>query len=424
MKKVLIIGYPFPLKQGGSPRVLGLAKYLPEFGWSPTILTPPLDTEPDPAYRIIETGYRDILAFWRKLFRFNAEDDIRKQVKGRFGVTGKKTILDRLMTFTGEIINYPDSEKGWKRFAVDAGDEFLRGEKMDAIISSSAPVIGHVIARELATRYDIPWVADLRDPWTQNHNYSYSRIRRAIDRRLEVKTLADAAALVIVSRPWADNLNTLHRHTKAYVITNGFDPETVNTPPAALTEKFTITYTGLIYPDRQDVGRLFEAVRMLIAEKALDAGRIEIRFYGPVETWMEKEVERRGLSGAVTQYGPASRDIAIRKQRESQVLLLLNWDDPREKGTYPGKIFEYLAARRPILSTGGSEDDVVTGLLRETQAGVNTITIESTVEAIREMYAEYAASGGVTCHGDERAIAAYNQREMAKKYAEVLNSLG
>src|SRR3972149_1131692 len=115
MKKVLIIGYPFPLRHGGSPRLLGLAKYLPEFGWQPIILTAPLSSKADGKVTIVETGYRETLGFWkRRVFKLNANQDDRAQLKQRFGITSQKSLLDWLLTRVGEIVNYPDSDKGWR----------------------------------------------------------------------------------------------------------------------------------------------------------------------------------------------------------------------------------------------------------------------------------------------------------------------
>ena len=423
MKKVLLIGYPFPLRQGGSPRLLGLAKYLPEFGWQPIILTAPLDKKPDPAYQIIETDYRNALGFWINLFRFNPDEDLRRQVKQRFGVASKKSLLDRLLTFAGEIVNYPDSDKGWKPYAVKAGDEIIRREGIDAIISTSAPVTVHIIARELKSRYKIPWLADLRDLWSQNHNYSYSQIRRWFDRRLELKTLSSANALITVSQPWAEKLSALHGGKKTFTITNGFDPQTVNIPPQNLTDKFTITYTGLVYPGKQDPTRLFAALHDLISSGVLNPNHIEVRFYGPTADWLDREIEQYRLSHVAKQYGLVSRDIALQKQRESQLLLLLNWDDPGEKGNYPGKVFEYLAARRPILAIGGSEGDVVGELLGETLSGIHAITVEDIKNALEKMYQQFQSEGRVTSHGDNSKINKYSYREMAKKFAEILDNL-
>jgi glycosyltransferase involved in cell wall biosynthesis len=420
MKKVLLVGYPFPLRRGGSPRLLGLAKYLPEFGWQPIILTAPLEEKPGPGFRIVETGYNDTTGFYARLLRLNPKEDIGKQVKNRLGMTAKKSVVDFFLTLAGEIVNYPDSEKGWKKFAVKTGEELLAQEGINAIISSSAPVTAHVIANQLKRGHKIPWVADLRDLWTQNHNYSYGPLRKLIDRRLELKTLSVADALVTVSRPLAQRLHNLHQGKKVHVITNGFDPETASNLPTNPTDKFTITYTGTIYSRRQDASRLLITLRDLISEGVIDPGMTEVRFYGLEEPGLNKMIEQYKLANVVSQRGTVSRQEALAKQNESQLLLFLDWDDPREKGVFSSKIFEYLSARRPILATGGSDDDVVAGLLRETQAGIHATTVQDIKNALKDFYLEYKATGKVTYQGEDSKINKYNQREMAREFSEVL----
>ncbi|HTY82061.1 MAG TPA: hypothetical protein VMB24_04705, partial [Dehalococcoidales bacterium] len=315
-------------------------------------------------------------------------------------------------------------DKGWKRFAVKQGSDLLSAGEFSAIISSSAPVTAHLIARELKIKFKKPWIADLRDLWTQNHNYSYSAVRKFFDRRLEIKTLSAADALVTVSEPWASKLGELHRNKPVFTVTNGFDPETVNNPPAPLTSKFTITYTGLIYPGQQDTGKLFAALSELVSKGDVEAGKIEVRFYGSAEEWLDKEAEKFGLANMVKQYGQVPRDTAIQKQRESQLLLLLDWDDPREKGTYPGKVFEYLAAGRPILATGGFKENVVAALLRETKAGIQAVDTVEIIGALLDFYGEFKRNGRLAPRGDENIIKNYSQSGMAKKFADVLGKLG
>jgi len=423
MKKVLLIGFPFPLRRGGSPRLLGLAKYLSEFDWQPIILTAPLDEKPNGTYMIVETGYRNALEFWIRLFRFKPDVDIRQQVKQRFNVSAKKSLLDRLLSLAGEIVNYPDSEKGWKPFAVETGNKIIEQESIEAIISSSAPVTGHIVAKELKSRHKIPWIADLRDLWSQNHNYSYSSLRKQADKRLELKTLVKSDALVTVSQPWADKLSTLHNNKTTYAITNGYDPETVNIPEENLTNNFTITYTGLVYLEKQNLTRFFSALNGLLANKIIDPINIEVRFYGTSTDWLEREIKQYRLSNIVSQYGIVSRDVALRRQRDSQLLLLLNWDDPQEKGNYPGKVFEYLAARRPILATGGSKGDVIDELMKETRAGIHATTPENIRKALEMMYMEFKSLDKITWHGDTSKINKYSHREMARKFSEILDSL-
>lgn len=431
MKKVLIIANLFH----ASPRIPGLAKYLPEFGWQPIILTTPIGENPDSRFgppnnikdniRVIETPYHDVLGFWRKLFRFNPDEGITSQVKRRLGVTSKKSVVDSFLTLYGEVFNYPDADKGWRHFAAKAGSELLRKEDIDAVISSSSPVTSHLIAKELKIKHKIPWVADFRDLWTQNHDYHYGHLRKFFERRLELKTLQPADALITVSQPWAEQLEELHKGKTANAITNGFNPDKISKGQVDLTSKFTITYTGNIYPgtERQDPSKFLAALRDLFSDETMDPNEVEVRFYGHEEEWLAREIEKYRLSTIAKEYGVVPREISFEKQRESQLLLLLNWEDQREKGVYPLKVFEYLAAGRPILATGGFGNDVIERLLDETKGGIYCKTVEDIKSSLRELYSEYKLIGKISYSGDTETINKYSHREMARKFAEVLDNL-
>ncbi len=421
LKKVLIITCWYPPNPYPSLRIIGLGKYLHEFGWQPIVLTSSLG-EVSPQFRVIETPYSDALAFWKRLFGFNPNENIRRQVNNRLSGGSKNRLVDFIITRVGEFINYPDLHRGWKPFAVKAGGEVLQKEGVDAILSSSMPVISHLIAKELKTRYKIPWLADLRDLWTQNHNYSYGPLRKLVDRRLELKTLLVADALVTVSQPWAEKLKALHKEKPIYAITNGFDPAEINSPPNNLVTKFTITYTGNIYPKGQDPSKIFAALRDLLSDGAISPKDIEVRFYGRREAWVEREISDCGLLGIVKQKGIVPRDIALERQRESQLLLLLKWEDSQEHGLYTGKVFEYLAARRPILATGGSSD-VVDELLNKTNAGICAPSVEDIKNVLKKLYQEYKLKGKVAYQGEESEINKYSHREMASKFSKVLDQL-
>jgi hypothetical protein len=120
--------------------------------------------------------------------------------------------------------------------------------------------------------------------------------------------------------------------------------------------------------------------------------------------------------------GTVPRDIALEKQRESQLLLLLKWNDPKRRGVYTAKIFEYLAARRPLLAVGGFPD-VVDQLLNETKAGVSGQTEEDIKTVLLRLYREYKSTGAVGYNGNEAEINKYSHREMARKFATVLDGL-
>ena len=419
MKKVLIIAHLLM----ASPRIPGLARYLPEFGWEPIIVTAPTGSKSESNLTIIETDYSETLGFWKKLFGIHPNQDDKARFKARLGINSRTSLIDFALTRVGEIANYPDSDKGWKPFALKAGAEILGKEKIDAIISSSSPVTSHIIASELKAKHHVPWLAELRDLWSQNHNYGYSPARRWIDRRLEVKTLKSSDVLVTVSEPWAEKLSRLHYGKQTRTITNGFDPAEIDSKSIRLTPKFSISYTGMIYPGKQDITRLFAALQTLISSKVIDPARLEVRFYGSQEAWLDKEIERFGIKGIAVQHGQVAKNVALQKQRESQLLLLLDWDDPEERGIYPGKIFEYLAAKRPVLATGGNQDGVVAGLLKSSGAGMWAGDTEAVIEALSQFYSEFKAQGKLVWRGKDSEVQKYSYREMAKKFAEVLDDI-
>jgi len=298
----------------------------------------------------------------------------------------------------------------------------LENEEIATMISSSPPVTTHLIAKELKSKHRIPWIADFRDLWTQNHNYPYSQLRKIIEKRLELKTLSTADALVTVSRPWAEKLKAMHTK-EAFTITNGFDPNIMSDERTNLTSNFTITYTGQIYIGKQDPSKLLAALKDLISLGNIDSQDVEVRFYGPENDLLRKEMERYGLLDVVKQHGIIPRETSFQKQRESQVLLLLNWEDPRERGVYTGKVFEYLAAQRPILATGGFGSDIVKELLDETNSGIYCSTVKEVEKTLEGLYLEYKLKGEVTYSGIRGRINKYSYREMARKFAEIFDEL-
>ncbi|UCG82012.1 MAG: glycosyltransferase, partial [Dehalococcoidia bacterium] len=410
MKRVLIITYYFPPRPAvGSLRPSGLAKYLPEFGWETTILTSRLPGGPSSGFEVIETDYVDAFGFWKDLLGLDAGQNLltqMAQLRKKFHIKSERSVLDFLVTRLGEITAYPDPQKRWRPFAIKAGHEFLQHESVDAIISTSSPATSHIIARELKEKHGIPWGADFRDLWTQNHYYPYSPLRRAIERRLEKKTLREADALVTVCEPAADKLRELHTGKPIHIVTNGFDPDEVNYPESDLTSKFTITYTGNLYPGKQSAEPLFAALSDSIARGTIDASDTEVRFFGAEAGWIDKQARQYGLTDVVRQYGIVPREIALEKQRESQLLLFIQWPDPAE-GYYSAKIFEYLAARRPILAIGGY-DDVASKLLNETKAGIQAATTQGLRITLEELYNEFKVAGRVGYKGDEDAISRYS----------------
>ena len=420
-KKVLLITDSFPPRPGGaSLRMRGLAKYLPGYGWEATVLTVDLPGNPDERYRVIQVPY---------------PGDVTEYIKRKLGLNPQKGLQDQLGVpdqvslakdpLTGKIIKriegwltYPDQKRHWKPVADAAIQVLISRETHHAIVSSSPPEITHLIAKEASREFNIPWIADFRDLWTGNHYYPYDALRKFFDRRLEKETLHAAAALVTVSEPLCKTLRSLHPQKLVVPITNGYDSEEIK--KGDLHDKFSISFTGKLYQGKRDPELLFKVIHNLIGENSIQDD-VLINFYGPRMYWVDELIKKYGLEKLAFQHGIVDRKTALEAQRSSQILLSLNWDNPKDEGVYTGKIFEYLAAKRPILALGGPQG-VVSDLLEETGAGVHLRTEADLKGTINSWYQDYHESGSVKYHGNDK-IYDYNHEKMAERYADLLNSL-
>lgn len=426
MKKVLITSFFFPpCHTIGSVRLGGLAKYLPQFGWEPIILTPQLPGPCPLDIKVIETAYSGDVTFQiKKLLRM----DVHKRLEENLGLplkvreTNNLNLINLLGFFYGMII-FPEEQRTWLPDGVKTGIQFLKKTKVDCILSSGPPFTAHRIAHKLKNYSHTPWIADLRDLWSQNHYYLFGPFFRFIDERIELKTLSNADHLIVVSKPYVAELRKLHKNSRVDFITNGFDPDIVIDHRLPLSRDFTILYSGHIYPGKRDPSLLFKAIRKLIDKNILAPDIIKVKFYGQKQHSVSEQIAKYRLENIVQQLGNVPREIALQEQRTSQVLLLLNWNHPSEVGIFPGKVFEYLAAKRPILALGGPKDGVVSELMRSTQAGVH-VTTESEIERfLLKAYEEFKTIGSVQYTGNVVEIYKYTHLEMVKKFAVVLNSV-
>lgn len=421
MKKVLVVSYHFPPDPAiGSLRISGLAKYLPEFCWEPVILTRRWDRPPEERFHLIETDYHDVVSSFKKKIGLRPSLGVEKQCGLK--IKKKKNPFSHCVNFIEEVVAYPDAHRGWTDYAVTAGDAFLRENRVDAILSTSFPVTCHIIAKRLSEKHGIPWVADLRDLWTLNHYYHYSRLRRLRERRLEVRTLSAADSLITVSEDLAAALRTLHRSKDVFSIPNGFDPEEMASESSPKTGKFTITYAGSLYRGRRDPAMLLRALHELILEDKIKKLDVEVNFFGQKQDWLEEEIKNFDLTDTVKQNGFISREESLTRQRGSQVLLLLLWDHPDETGVYTGKIFEYLTSKRPVLAVGGPKG-VIKTMLKETNAGGYASTVEELKDVLLTFYSEYKTNGSVRYSPDTVNRDAHSQKEMARKFSGILNRI-
>jgi len=426
VKDVLIVGNFWPYVSGGA-RVVGLAHHLHEYGWRPTIVTMPLSQKlDDPRFRVVEVPFAgDIWQRWRKVlvgaFGFSRQRSLLTQMKEKVGSSERKSSLDTCLRLYQEVFGYPDADKNWFQPALKAAREVIASMPVAGMISDF-PFISHLVAARLKAEAKIPWIADFPDLWSQNHNYAYGRMRHWLDKRLERKTLASVDALTTVSEPLAEKLRRLHPASEAHGITHGYDPSIVNDPAEALLPKFTITYTGTFYAEMQNPEPFFAAVAALLREGRIDANRFQVRFYGDQDTWLRALIDKHGLGGVVSLHGRVPKAEIVHRQRESHLLLVLDIER-EERGWTSLKIYDYLAAKRPIIVSGGHPENTLGLLVKEIDTGVQGRTADELKPILAAAYDEFARSGTVAYRGNPERLEQYSHTVMARKFAAILDKI-
>lgn len=278
--------------------------------------------------------------------------------------------LKRLRSALGGLysnaVNLPDARIGWMPHAMSKGRELLEQWKPDVIYATGPPFTGLLVGYRLSKQFDIPLITELRDRWVDDPYDPPPGWRLRIDGALERRVIGRSSALVTVSEPWAEDYRAKYGKPVA-VVYNGYDPEAMEGAASMGSSgdvALRIVYTGGIYPGKRDPTPLFAAMQSL----KLGPDRIRVDFYGTNPDHVWPIANRYDVEPLVHVNPPVTHREAVELQQNADILLLMQWNDPREQGNVPGKLFEYMGARRPILLLG-LENGVPAAFLREREAG-------------------------------------------------------
>ena len=312
------------------------------------------------------------------------------QVESSPTILPPKKERSRLIQLLDAALNFPDKRVGWMPPAYRAGRKLIRQERPDVIFASGPPFTTLLIGYLLSRRSGIPLVVEMRDRWSDDPYYPPPEFELKCRRWLEDMILGHARGITTVSEPWA--MTYAERYRKPVeVVYNGFDPEDfVMLTRDGWMEKNTlrIVYTGGIYPGRRDPSPLFEAIGGHDDLKS----RVKVDFFGTQSEYVLPLAERFGITNRVSVHPRITHAEALKEQSTSDVLLLMQWNDPKEQGNIPGKFFEYLAARRPILILG-LEVGVPATIVRERGAGCCANTAATITDLLRGWIAQKKAHG-------------------------------
>ena len=223
-----------------------------------------------------------------------------------------------------------------------------------------------------------------------------------------------------VSEPLAQQLREFHGK-KTFVVLNGYEPDEF-AGPARLFDRFTILYTGMIYPRRREPGLLFAAVRALADRGVLRPCDLRLVFYGPNHDLTLAMARQAGVEAFVECHGHVKREQALDLQRQAQLLLQLEWNDKRALGIFPGKFFEYLGSGRPVMAVG-PKGGVIDETLRRTGCGRVLSELSELESYLEQVVTAYRAGAAPTANPDSVVLADYTRRRQAQVLAQHLDQL-
>lgn len=366
-KKVLVITYFWPPSGGiGVLRNLKFVKYLRDFGWEPIVYTvenpsyPFLDLnnekEVPEGVQVLKGRIWEPMSLFKKISGRKKNDPLQNIT---VTTSSKKTVIDKFGIWVRGNFFIPDARAGWIKPSVKVLSEFLKENKIDAILTDGPPHTNTVIGMHLSQKFNIPWLADFQDPWTQVDYYQLMPIGKRADakhRALEQEVFKTAKKITIASPSWKRDLEQIGAKN-VDVIYYGYDEADFKSFEKKKTNYFKIFHAGLLGDDR-NLSCFFEVISELILENPELKNILRIEFAGEVDFSNKEAVSNNDLEEITTFHGMISRKDVITHYESSSLLLLPVNRSENAQGRIPGKLFECMRSFVPILVFGPINGDV------------------------------------------------------------------
>lgn len=437
--RILIINYDFPPALSGVRRIVKFARYLPEFGFEPVVLAASpsrrsaLDLEAlaevnEQGYEVVRTMSLDPHYLLGQLLPRRKSGRSGSLLAGPAGAgrpdflpppprrVGSSGIGKSLGSFFRRAL-IPDDRIGWLPFANAAAERIVRSAPTPFVLTSSYPNTSHLVGLHLKKHFRIRWIADFRDGWTQNPYFSrtLTPLHDRLNRRLEREVARQADAILAVSDPIAAHLGSLSDPEKVFVLPNGFDPADYAGIEPLEFEKFTIAYTGTLFLQRTPTA-FFQALRALFDEYPRLADHFQVIFRTKFQPEHELLIRELRLEGVIRNWGLGTHRDALQLQVSAHALLVLEGEGPHSEIMLTQKVFEYLAAVKPILAVAPTTG-ALARLVRRTGTGI--VVPPDDVYRIKERLLDLF-NDEVRFRPDGELIASFTRRELTRDLAAIL----
>ena len=419
MKRALIISYYWPPSGGpGVQRWLKFVKYLPEYNIEPILFVPKNANYPiidNSLADQVDTGLEVISHPITEISKFLPKFEFLKSARaGNISTPANQSLFQKVFFFIRGNLFIPDMKLFWKNSSVNFLSDYISKNNIDAIITTGPPHSVHLIGLELKRKLDVKWISDFRDPWVNlnylNRFHLLSSSKKS-HKSLRNKVLINSDAVIVTSEKLKNLF--LNITTNVFKITNGFDyiNKEIN-----LDKKFSISHVGSLYPERNPKF-LWDVLEELFDGSLFSD--LQLNFIGNTSEKIKKELSKRKFKKSIKFYDYVDYNKATELMFSSQVLLMVEVNDEESSYAIPGKLFDYLNSKRPIISIGPADSEVAQ-ILNNTASGkfFNYHEVHSLKSHIKKLYDRF--KNGSNNSNTNQSIEKYNRKNLTRELSEII----
>jgi glycosyltransferase involved in cell wall biosynthesis len=400
----------------GVQRTLKFAKFLPQFGWQPTVLT----VTPTGYFAQDYTLLDELHPLRIHIERVGSLDPNRLfRTKGIVRMPSERS--RKLLTFLSDTFFIPDNKIGWKRAAIKAASALYEKTRFDIIFATAPPFTDLLVGAELHRQFKTPLVVDYRDPWLDYPlKYYPTPLHKWSNYRLEKQVLRAASRIITTNRRVKELILKHYRflqYNDVTILPQGYDPADFSTPDSHRKNKrMRITHAGVFYGNRTPEYFL-RALNTVFTKRPDLRDRIEMCFVGNMLDEHAKIISRLGLDGNVIATGYLDHRRCVEQIQSSDILWLMLRNDSQS----PGKFYEYLAARKPVIAC--VPDGFIRQTIEEAEAGVclDPEDVDGIVGAILQ-YAEQFERGSLPTPRED-VVAQFDRAKLTYELSKIFGFL-
>jgi len=431
LKNILIITYYWPPASGpGVQRWLKFAKYLPEYGWQPIILT-----VEGGSYPAMDKGLLKEIPASIKVYRtatwepFGLYNKLRGQKGNSVEVGGGAladdgSIIKKIGNYVRSNYFIPDARKGWNKRAIPKAKALIKKYDITHVVTTSPPHSSQLIGLTLKKELNIKWLTDFRDPWTSiMYNQYLKRTQSSIakDQAYEDEVVTTADHVVLTTEVLKKEFN--NRNNNISVITNGYDQSDLKKKsPNSAFEKFTIFFMGN-FLNQQSIASFWKSIAELDDSDPSFKDTFSLLIIGNLSEQVHRDIDKYNIAHLVKIEAFQPHDVVVRKMKQSHLLYLPMPQTDKVEMVIPGKTFEYLASKLPILSIGTSACDVAHILNNcKRKPIIDYANQQAITDRIKSHWEDWNKTNNQTFH-DNDLHQTYERSALTEKMAGILDGM-